>query len=103
MPKVKQPFEALKNYIPEASFDLLMQYILHYKVKLTITRKRKTILGDYRHPHGNLGHRISINENLNRYAFLITLLHEMAHLLTYEKYGNRVKSHGKEWKTAYAD
>ena len=102
MPKIKQPFEALKNYIPEGSYDTLMEYILHYRVKLTVTRKRQSILGDYRHPHKNDGHRISINENLNPYAFLITLLHELAHLLTYEQYGNRVKSHGAEWKRAYA-
>src|SRR5690606_14178499 len=31
------------------------------------------------------------------------LLHELAHLLTFEQYGNKVKSHGSEWKSAYAN
>ena len=47
-------------------------------------------------------HRISINGNLNKYEFLITLLHELAHLLTFEQFGNRVEAHGKEWKNLYS-
>src|SRR5690606_11878715 len=46
-------------------------------------------------------HRISVNGNLNPYAFLITLIHELAHLVTFEQYGNRVQAHGKEWKSIY--
>jgi hypothetical protein len=46
-------------------------------------------------------HRISINGNLNQYEFLITLLHELGHLLCYEQYRNRVDAHGKEWKYLY--
>ena len=47
-------------------------------------------------------HRISINGNLNQFEFLITLLHELAHLLTFEKFSNKVEPHGKEWKTIYS-
>jgi hypothetical protein len=66
-----------------------------------VARERKSILGDYRHRHGSQTHRISVNGNLNPYAFLITLLHELAHLLTFEKWGNRVAAHGKEWKSVF--
>ncbi|HMR93794.1 MAG TPA: SprT-like domain-containing protein, partial [Chitinophagaceae bacterium] len=64
--------------------------------------ERKTILGDYRHRTGRDNHRISVNGNLNPYAFLVTLLHELAHLLAFEQYGNRIASHGVEWKQVYA-
>lgn len=60
-------------------------------------------LGDYRPPHRGMPHRISVNHNLNHHEFLSTLLHEMAHLLCCEKYGRRVKPHGKEWKQAYKE
>jgi hypothetical protein len=70
-------------------------------VHLTVARERKSILGDYRHRTTAKNHRISVNGNLNPYAFLITLLHELAHLLTFEQYGNRVASHGKEWKAVF--
>lgn len=101
MPKEKVPFHQLKQYIPEQSFDGVMYYLQHYKVQLTVTRARQSVLGDYRHAHAGQNHRISVNGNLNKYAFLITLLHELAHLFTYERYGHRVQAHGKEWKQEF--
>ncbi|MBC7867433.1 MAG: SprT-like domain-containing protein [Gloeobacteraceae cyanobacterium ES-bin-316] len=101
MPKERVPFIELKQYLPEGSFEDVLYYIQHYKVQLTVTRQRQTILGDYRHAHGGINHRISVNGNLNKYSFLITLLHELAHLFTYERFGHRVQSHGKEWKSEF--
>jgi hypothetical protein len=102
MPKQEAPIEYLKRYLPDASAALILHYLNKYKVQLTITRERKTILGDYRHATRHIGHRISVNGNLNKYSFLITLIHELAHLVTFEQYGNRVMAHGKEWKGVYA-
>lgn len=101
MPKEKAALSGLIPYLPEGSYESVVQYIHQYKVQLTITRKRQSILGDYRHAYAGKGHRISVNGNLNKYSFLITLLHELAHLFTYEKYGNKVVSHGKEWKKEF--
>ncbi|MCC7401767.1 MAG: SprT-like domain-containing protein [Chitinophagaceae bacterium] len=96
------PIHHLQHYLPSGTFETVLQYLRQYKVHLTITRERKSILGDYRHRTHISNHRISINGNLNAYSFLITLLHELAHLLTFEQHGNRVQSHGREWKTIYA-
>lgn len=104
MPTTEHPMHALATYLPENTFEPVVQFIHEYKVYLTVTKKRKSVLGDYRHsgvPGTN--HRISINGNLNKYEFLITLLHELAHLLTYEQYKNRVEPHGKEWKNHYSN
>ena len=101
MPKQQVPFIELKQYLPEGSFDDVLYYLQHYKVQLTVSRQRQTILGDYRHAHGSNNHRISVNGNLNKYSFLITLLHELAHLFTYERFGHRVQSHGREWKNEF--
>ena len=97
----EHPLQALHKYLPPNTFLPVAAYLQHYKVHLTISRERKTILGNYRHAHNNLTHRISVNGNLNKYSFLITLLHELAHLLTFEKYGRRVAPHGREWKDVY--
>ncbi len=102
MPKQEAPLVQLQNYLPQGSFEDVLYYLQHYKVQLTITRQRQTILGDYRHAHAGNTHRISVNGNLNQYAFLITLLHELAHLFTYEQFGHRVMSHGKEWKNEFS-
>ena len=101
MPKQEAPILQLQDYLPEGSFEEVVFYLQQYKVHLTISRQRQSILGDYRHAHSNKNHRISVNGNLNKYSFLITLLHELAHLFTFEKYGNRVQSHGREWKDEF--
>ena len=101
MPKKEAPLEYLENYMPAGASGKMLEYLHRYKVHLTITRTRKSILGDYRHATGSDNHRISVNGNLNKYAFLITLIHEIGHLITFQQYGNKVYSHGKEWKQAY--
>lgn len=103
MPINEYPMHTLARYLPEGCFDSVVAYINHYKIHLTVTKIRKTILGDYRHAAIDGNHRISINGNLNKYEFLITFLHEMAHLLTFEMYRNRVAAHGKEWKQHYSE
>lgn len=102
MPKQEVPFLQLRSFLPAGCFEPVMAYLTQYRVHLTVTRKRQSILGDYRHAHEGKPHRISVNSNLNPYSFLITLLHELAHLLTYERYGHRVMAHGKEWKQQFS-
>ena len=98
MAKNEAPISQLEHFLPEGTFQAVFQYLNQYHVHLTVARERKSILGDYRHRLHDKNHRISVNGNLNKYAFLITLLHELAHLLTFEKYANNVAAHGKEWK-----
>jgi hypothetical protein len=99
--KVEHPLNALNAYLPDGAFDSVVALINQYKVHLTVTKARKSVLGDYRHAFQGANHKISVNGNLNKYEFLITLLHELAHLLCYEQYRNRVDAHGKEWKNIY--
>lgn len=101
MAKKESPLTALNSFLPEGSFEGVAWYLQHYKVHLTITRERQSILGNYRNKVVDKNHRISINGNLNKYSFLITLLHELAHLLAHEKYGHRILAHGKQWKEEY--
>ena len=101
MPKKESPLHQLNTYLPEGSFEDVVAYLAEYKVHLTVTRERKSVLGDYRNSHSNKNHRISVNGNLNKYSFLITLLHELGHLLAFEKYGNRIPPHGAQWKNEF--
>jgi Zn-dependent peptidase ImmA (M78 family) len=99
MSKEEVPMSRLQDYLPPGTYEPVLDYLRQFKVHLTVARERKSILGDYRHRTHHSNHRISVNGNLNPYAFLITLLHELAHLLTFEQFGNKVMAHGQEWKT----
>ncbi|HSN09303.1 MAG TPA: SprT-like domain-containing protein [Hanamia sp.] len=101
MPKKESPLHQLNPYLPEGSFEDVAFYLVEYKVHLTVTRERLTKLGDYRNKHLDKNHRISVNGNLNKFSFLITLLHELGHLVAYEKYGNRIQAHGPQWKDEF--
>ncbi|MDP4266209.1 MAG: SprT-like domain-containing protein [Bacteroidota bacterium] len=93
--------EILRKYLPESALIPVIQLIKQYKISLKIVSERSSKLGDYRCPDRINGHRISINGNINKYHFLLTFLHEVAHLLTWNKYGNRKLPHGKEWKKEF--
>jgi SprT protein len=93
----------LSKFLPEPCIDKVYQWLKLHKAVLRITSARISKLGDYRPPHRGKPHRISVNHNLNRHEFLSTLVHEMAHLICWEKYGRRTKPHGKEWKLAYSE
>lgn len=95
--------QVLMDYLPEKSVDTIFKWIVEKSVHLKIARERKTKLGDYRPPVYYKYHRISINYNLNKYSFLITLVHEFAHLYVWEKYKNKVDPHGKQWKQTFRD
>lgn len=102
MKKQEASFKFLEQFIPEGSFDQVAQFFKTHVIHLTITHERKSVLGDYRNPtRDEPHHRISINANLNPFSFLITLLHELAHLETYNHFKNKVPPHGKEWKTQF--
>lgn len=94
---------AIRPFVPEGTAEMLANQVIKYRCQLTIARERKTKAGDYRHPWGKYGHRISVNGSLNQYAFLITFVHEMAHLVNWEKHRNKVLPHGKEWKQAFKE
>jgi SprT protein len=90
--------DILKKYLPEPTVSTIAQWIVDFDFKLKITKERSTRLGDYTSPRLGLNHTITINHNLNRYAFLITMVHEVAHLVTFNEYKNSVNPHGIEWK-----
>lgn len=102
MKKHEKSFSFLQQFLPEGSYDQVEPFFKTHVIHLTLTNDRRSVMGDYRHPVPDVPfHRISINANLNKYSFLITLLHELAHLFTYVHFGNKISPHGKEWKTQF--
>jgi hypothetical protein len=92
--------QLLEKYLPKSAITPVFELIQQQEVHLKIVRERKTRHGDYRKDLSGR-HLITINASLNPYSFLITLIHELAHLLAYKTYGRRIKPHGKEWKHCF--
>lgn len=94
----------LARYIPEPAIEVVLEWQNKHRFQLRIARTRATKHGDYRPPQGEHPyHRISVNHDLNEYAFLLTLTHEVAHLITWERYKQKAKPHGREWQLAYSE
>ena len=91
----------LSNYIPHETVDECTSWIIQKNIHLKITRGRASKFGDYKPLERGKGHHISVNHDLNKYAFLITFVHEVAHLHTFTKYPFRHEPHGREWKNEF--
>ena len=85
-------YKGLQDFLPSKSLHTIATLMAEHEVFLKITPKRSSKLGDYKPAFRQKGHRISINGDLNPYAFLNTLVHELAHLLTYKQFAQTVKS-----------
>ena len=92
--------EHLLAYIPKAAHPQIKSLLETSKVDIVVTKQRQTKHGDFRF-HPSKKPMITVNDSLNPYRFLITLLHEIAHFRVSLEFGNRVKPHGVEWKRAF--
>lgn len=87
------------SYIPEASHQIIREYLDPKDLSIKIKNERATKHGDFR-KNKNGSYLITINNNLNQFQFLLTLVHEIAHYKTHKIYG-KVKPHGIEWKNTF--
>ncbi len=121
--------EILSRYFPVEAVDHIGQVLTDYRIRLKVNRGRATRLGDFK-PAVNGGlHRISVNGDLNIYAFLLVFIHELAHLQVHEEFRGksdsmhrsahiiparimpqsariippRIMPHGKEWKRQFGE
>lgn len=90
----------LEKYLPSHAVMPVFKMIQDNRVHLKIVNERVTRHGDYRKLPGGV-HQITVNSNLNKFRFLITLVHEIAHLIAFEKFGRTIKPHGDEWKFTF--
>lgn len=88
----------LQKYLPERTVDYVVALFSEYPVAFKIVKPRKTKQGDFRVERNGIKPQITVNGDLNPYSFLITTVHEFAHLKTWIEYKNGVKPHGEEWK-----
>lgn len=93
--------KVFQKFVPPNAVTYCNQLYRKLNFEFKVKRPRQTKFGDYRFDLRTGKKVISINNNLNPYAFLITYLHEIAHLVAFEKYGRKIKPHGREWKEVF--
>lgn len=88
--------DKLKLFLPENSADLVEEILKTHPIEIKIVKNRTSKHGDFkRFVNGKC--IITINNSLNKYQFLLTLIHEIAHFATYKTH-KKAKPHGIEWK-----
>jgi SprT protein len=90
----------LLELIPEASHELVKPLISEGCLNIKIVKVRKTKHGDFKKLKNGFN-QITLNHIDNKYRFLITLIHELAHYKVYKNIKKRVSPHGIEWKSTY--
>jgi SprT protein len=95
--------QQLKRFLPEQGSEQVVRLIAAHKVRFRVTNPRKSKFGDYRSPDDKGYHAISVNGNLNPYAFYLTSIHEFAHLIAFAKWGRAIAPHGEEWKSTFSE
>jgi len=98
-----QNYQVFERFLPVGSVEYCHGLWIQLGFEFKIKKGRKTKLGDYTYHPKLKKHTITINNDLNKYAFLITYLHEVAHLITYQKHQHKVLPHGVEWKQAFKE
>ena len=99
-------YETVRKHLPPRAWKYVLDLLQEHPVLVRVVPHRATKLGDYRPPRlGECWHRVTVNEDLNMYAFLVTLLHELAHLRVTAIHATGTKKHkphGVEWKKEFA-
>ena len=91
----------LEKYLPQHCLPYLKKWFGDHSIHIKITRGRNSKLGDYR-KMPDKSHQITINSTLQPPLFFFVLTHELAHLLAFENFGNRISPHGAEWKNTFS-
>ena len=97
----KQVFGILTQHVPLLAVDYTFQLWTQTAFELKLSRKRESKVGDFTFKRNSAIQRITLNHDLNPYLFLITYIHEVAHLRVHLHYGNRLEPHGSEWKKVF--
>jgi len=93
----------LQSHVPAPALGYCIDLWKTSPFELKITRARHTKVGDFTSRNTKSHPRITLNNDLNPYLFLMTYVHEVAHLRVYLSYGARVDPHGVQWRTTFTD
>ncbi|MBL7850621.1 MAG: transcription elongation protein SprT [Cyclobacteriaceae bacterium] len=92
----------LRRHIPDLAVSYCLQLWEETPFLFKIRASRSTKLGDFSCRPGRPP-RITINADSPPFLFLITYIHEVAHLRVHNRFGWSTLPHGKEWKASFRE
>jgi hypothetical protein len=95
--------QIFEKHLPQPAIPYCLQLWQETPFSLHIKNPRNTKLGDFRYRKDRKIQTITLNVDLNPYQFLLTYIHEIAHLRIFEKLGPNHLPHGSEWKRMFQD
>ncbi|MFQ3576865.1 MAG: ImmA/IrrE family metallo-endopeptidase [Cytophagales bacterium] len=91
------------RYLKPEAVDFCVALWLEHTFFMKVTKSRKSVRGNFIFDPKTRAYTITVNGDLNPFSFLFTFLHELAHLVTHKKHGNKVLPHGEEWKKSFSE
>ncbi|MDX1740573.1 MAG: SprT-like domain-containing protein [Rhodothermales bacterium] len=92
----------IRPYLPPGAEPLVVRLLREVPTDVVPVEARESKHGDFTIERGKSYGRITVNVCGNRYRFLLTLLHELAHSRVAMQYRRRVRPHGPEWKNEFS-
>ncbi len=93
-------YSLLQKHVPATALPYCFQLWQKYPFDFKLRKKRISKVGDFTCHHGKTP-RITINHDSHQYLFLMTYIHEVAHLVVHQKHGWKLEAHGTEWKETF--
>lgn len=89
------------RHLPESAVPYCLQLWEETPFLFFVKSPRNTKLGDFRYRKDRTLQTITLNVDLNPYQFLLTLIHEVAHLRAFAQFGTTHLPHGPQWKALF--
>ncbi len=90
----------LINHVPAIAIPYCFQLWKLSPFDFKLRKSRISKVGDFSCRPGRTP-RITINQDSHPYLFLLTYVHEVAHLVVHQKHGWKPEAHGNEWKNTF--
>ena len=79
---------AIEKHLDPALLPLIRKWLAPYRVRILLTRTRQSKHGDFRAAYRTREATITLNRDLKPLQFLLTLTHEIAHLMVWHEYAS---------------
>jgi hypothetical protein len=94
--------EILHHHVPKNALAYCILLWQQHPFDFRLRKKRISKAGDFTCTQGRVP-RITVNHDLSIHEFLITYVHEVAHLRVHLLYGFNTEPHGSKWKKAFQE